>query len=86
MRFNINIQKSDVELSVFLKEASSEEKTPLTYSILKSKKEGEKIDILLIELELPELQAGEYSIEIVAEEISTQSKFQVFRTFKVLQP
>jgi len=83
---NINIQKSDVELSVFLRESSSEEKTPLTYSILKGKKEGEKIDILLIELELPELQAGEYSIEIVAEEISTQFKSQVTRTFKVRQP
>ena len=83
---NINIQKSDVNLSVFLRESSSEEKTPLTYSILKGKKEGEKIDILLIELELPELQAGEYSIEIAAEEISTQSKSQVTRTFKVRQP
>ncbi|MGB2762954.1 MAG: VWA domain-containing protein [Candidatus Aminicenantaceae bacterium] len=83
---NINIQKSDVDLSVFLRESSSEKKTPLTYSILKGKKEGEKIDILLIELELPELQAGEYSIEIVAEEISTQFKSQVTRTFKVRQP
>jgi len=83
---NINIQKSDVDLSVFLRESSSEKKTLLTYSILKGKKEGEKIEILLIELELPELQAGEYSIEIVAEEISTQFKSQVTRTFKVRQP
>jgi hypothetical protein len=39
--------------------------------------------VLLVEFRLPELEPGKYSMEIIAEEMTTQTKSQVSRTFKI---
>lgn len=44
-------------------------------------KEG--IEVLLVEFRLPELEPGKYSMEIIAEEMTTQTRSQVSRTFKI---
>ncbi|NOR53565.1 MAG: hypothetical protein GQ536_05715 [Candidatus Aminicenantes bacterium] len=78
----IDIQEPDVKISVDLMQHSSGEKIPLSSSILSAKNE-ENIVILLIELGLPELQSGLYSLNFNAEELTTQAKSQVSRIFRV---
>jgi len=79
----VDIQEPDVELTAHLIQHAEREKIPLSFSILTSKTEGENTDILLIEFELPEMEPGRYSLEIVAQELSTNSKSQVTRTLIV---
>jgi len=78
----VNIQKPDIDLLVYLSLNSSEEKTLLPFSMLSSKQE-EDTDILLIEILLPDLEPGEYSLDFIAEEINKKSKSQVNRTLRV---
>ena len=77
-----NIREPEVDLIANLIDQASYEKIPLTLSII-SAKSKEEIDILLIELQLPELQPGKYSLEIIAKEITSNSKSQATRTFIV---
>jgi len=77
-----NIQEPEVDLIANLIDQASYEKIPLTFSII-SAKSKEEIDILLIELQLPELQPGKYSLEIIAEEITSNSSSKASRTFIV---
>ena len=78
----LNIQEPEVDLTANLIDQASYEKIPLTLSII-SVKSKEKIDIILIELRLPELQPGTYSLEIIAKESSSNSSSQVSRTFRI---
>jgi hypothetical protein len=78
----VNIQKPDIDLLVYLSLNSSEEKTLLPFSMLSSKQE-EDTDILLIEILLPDLEPGEYSLDFIAEEINKKLKSQVNRTLRV---
>ena len=79
-----NIEEPDIQLSSCLIPHSTGEKIPLSFSIISAEKEKE-FDILLIELELPELRPGKYSLEIGAEEVTSGSKSNAIRTFKVSQ-
>ncbi|NQT80059.1 MAG: VWA domain-containing protein [Candidatus Aminicenantes bacterium] len=76
----INIKEPDIELTAHLIQHSSGQKTDLSVFIL-SAENREEVDILLIELELPEMEPGRYSLEIEAEELFTKSKSQVTRSF-----
>ncbi len=78
----IGIQEPVVDISANLIENTSGEKESLSFSILSTEKK-EETDILLLELELPELKPGEYSIEIIAEEEKTDSRSRMAQTFKV---
>ncbi|MFB0566097.1 MAG: VWA domain-containing protein [Candidatus Aminicenantaceae bacterium] len=78
-----DIPEPEIELSAYLTQLSSGQKTSLSSSILSSKTESEEIDVLLIEFQLPELEAGEYSLYLVGEEINTKSESQTTRTFRV---
>jgi len=78
----VNIQKPDIELLVYLGQNSSGEKILLPFHFLSSKQE-EDIDILLIEIWLPDMEAGEYSLDFVAEETNTKLRSQVYRTLRV---
>lgn len=80
--FIYNTKEPDVELSVYLIDHSTGEKIPLSFSFLSSKNEGD-LYILFLEFEMPELESGSYSIEIIAEEKITKSKSQVTRNFKI---
>jgi len=79
----VDIQEPEIDISVNLIQHPSGEKIPLSSSILSRKKEDGNMDIFLIELQLPELKPGRYSLEITAEEKTTKLKSQATRTFQV---
>jgi len=78
----IGIQEPVIDISANLIENASGEKESLSFSIL-STENKEEMDILLLELELPELKPGEYSLEIIAEGDKTDSRSQMAQTFIV---
>ena len=64
------IENPDVHLTAELANKSTNEKTLLNSRIISGQNKG-SADILLLELELPELESGEYFIEITAVENTT---------------
>ena len=80
--FIYNTKEPDVELSVYLIDHSTGEKKPLSFSFFSSKNEGE-LYVLFLKFEMPELEPGDYSLEIIAEETITKSKSKVTRNFKI---
>jgi len=84
MRFCIvDIQEPDIDLTTYLIQDSSAQKTSLAPSVLFRKKEGENIHIFLLEYNLPRLEPGEYIINFIAEELKTKSKSQVSSEIQV---
>jgi len=80
----VDIKKPEIDISAHLIRNLTGEKIQLSSNLLSTEsKKDEDTDILLIELQLPELKAGRYSLEIVAAEATTKSKSQVTRTFIV---
>jgi VWFA-related protein len=79
----IDVQESEIEISAHLIDRSSDKKIPLSKSSIHAAEKREGIDMLLIEFQLPELEVGEYSVVIIAEEMTTQEKSQTTRTFKI---
>ena len=77
-----DIQDPEVDLTANLVDRATGEEMPLSFSILSSMSQ-EETDILLIEFQLPEMKPGEYTLEISAEELSTQSKSKVTHNFRV---
>ena len=77
-----DIQDPDIELTAFLFDQELTEKTPLPFSILASEKQKET-DVLLFELQLPEMKPGQYFIKITAEERKTGAKAETSQTFRV---
>lgn len=83
VRFSISdIKEPDVEISARLIDHSSGEIIPLSFLFLSSENEGELYGLFL-EFEMPELEPGDYSIEIIAEETTTQARSQVSHNFKI---
>ncbi len=78
----VGIQEPDISLTASLVESESGEKNPLSLVILSSES-VDATDILLLELQLPELNAGEYSLEIIAEEARTGSRSEAKRLLRV---
>ena len=78
----IGIQEPNIELTVHLIQHLTGQKTPLSSSILYSKKE-EGTFMFLIGFQLPKLQLGRYSIEIIAEEPKSKLKSHVNAVFTV---
>jgi VWFA-related protein len=79
-----DIQKPEVNVTAHLVEKESGKTTELPLSIIDS--EGkEKMDILLLEIQLPELKSGEYTIEIIAEEANSKQKSKTITRFNVKQ-
>jgi len=78
----VDIQDPDIELTAFLFDYELTEKTPLPLSILASEKQKET-DVLLCELQLPEMKPGKYFIKIAAEERKTGAKAETSQTFRV---
>lgn len=77
-----DIQEPEVDLTANLVDRATGEETPLSFSILSSMSQ-EETDILLFEFSLPKMNPGEYTLEISAEELSTQSKSKVSHNFRV---
>lgn len=79
----IGIQDPEIELSASLiRLSNAQEVMPLSFSIL-SCSEKKEMDILLLEFRLPELESGQYSLNLVANEIKTKSISQVNMSFKI---
>ena len=78
----VGIQEPDISLTASLIDPESGEKIQLPLIILSSESR-DATDILLLELQLPELKTGEYTLEIIAEEARTRSKSEVARRFRV---
>jgi VWFA-related protein len=76
------IDKLKIELSAHLTQLPSGEKTRLLFSILKTKKEKET-NVFLIEINLPEMLPGRYSLEITAQEMASGSESRTVQTFNV---
>ena len=77
-----DIQKPEVNIIAHLIEKESGKTTELPLSILNSERK-EKTDVLLLEIQLPELKSGEYAIEIIAEEESSKQRSQTKIRFQV---
>ena len=79
----VDVQESEIEIYAHLIDRSSDKKIPLPNTSILATEKREGTDVLLIEFQLPELEAGEYSVEIIAKEMTTQEKSHVSRTFKI---
>jgi len=77
-----DIPNPAVKLSAHLVELQTGIRIPLHFSIPSSAKEKEA-EIFLLEFKLPDLNPGEYSVEIVAEEVNSQAKSKVIKNLKV---
>ena len=77
-----NIPNPAVKLSAHLVELQTGIRMPLQFSIPSSAKEKEA-EIFLLEFKLPDMNPGEYSVEIVAEEVISQAKSKVIKNLKI---
>lgn len=78
----IQVPDPEIELSSYLLEQASGETIPLSFSIL-SLREGKGLDTLLLEIQLPRMEPGEYTLFIAGENIKTKKNSQVTRDFTV---
>jgi VWFA-related protein len=76
------IEEPKIGLSAYLAQLPSGEKTRLSFSVLKAKKE-EDSNVLLIEIDLPEMQPGRYSLEMTAQESTRGLKSSTVQPFNV---
>lgn len=77
------IQDPEIDLSASLTSLSDPRQAiPISFSIL-TVKEEQDMDILLMEFNLPELEEGEYLLNLTAQEAKTNSKSQVNISFKI---
>jgi VWFA-related protein len=79
---NTAVPEPETWLSVLLKDESSGHESPLSFVVLGSTQQG-PTDILLLELALPELEDGRYSLVFTAEEGSTGAVSTSSRAFFV---
>jgi VWFA-related protein len=84
---NINNNRTAVPqpetwLSVLIKDEASGRESPLSFEVLDSKQDG-RTDILLLELSLPALEGGRYSLIFTAEEDGTGVVSSATRAFFV---
>ena len=79
----IDIPDHEIEFSVFLYNHSSQKKVELSDSFILSNENIDGTEVLLFEIQLPELEPGDYSIEITADEMTTQARSQVTRNFEI---
>ena len=76
------IDKPKIELSAHLIQLPSGEKTRLLFSILKTEKEKDT-NVLLLEINLPEMLPGKYSLEMTAQEMASGSESRTVQAFTV---
>lgn len=68
-----NISDPEIELSCNLLQLSEMERIPLSYSLVATETDDEGRETFLLEVSLPPLQPGSYSLEIQAKEVKTGS-------------
>ncbi len=78
-----NIPNANIEFFASLKPGAGGAEIPLSPSILKGKRQG-KVDILLLELPIPELEPGDYTLTLVAQDKNSVAKTEVSRRLRVI--
>ncbi len=76
------IDEPKVELSAHLIQHPSGEKTQLPFSVLNAKTE-EDSNVVLIEIDLPEMLPGRFSLELTAQESTSGQKSSTVQSFSV---
>jgi VWFA-related protein len=71
----VGVQESELQISAWLELKGSGKKMPLACSILNSLTQ-EDADVLFLEIEVPELQSGQYLLHLLAEDTKTKSSCQ----------
>ena len=79
----IDIPDHEIEFLVHLINHTTHEKVQLSDSFILSNENIDGTEVLLIEIQLPELESGSYSIEITADEMTTQARSLTTRNFKI---
>jgi VWFA-related protein len=75
-------KEPEIQISAWLAREGSGHKIPRTVSLLASARQ-EDTDFYLLEFELPELQAGKYSLHLVAWDSGTKSSSEAISAFSV---
>jgi len=77
-----SIPDPEIDISAYLADPITNERSSLSHSVvLIDSKEETKI--FLLEIQLPQLGTGEYTLEIAADEVKTQSRSEVAIHFRV---
>ena len=76
------IVNPEIEISVHLTQHPSGEKARLIYSILRTEEEKDS-NVFLLEINLPEMLPGSYSLEVTAQEMASGSESRAVQTFNV---
>ena len=76
-----NLPEAVVELTASLKSNSGSEEILLSPSILKSERRGQ-VDILLLELPVPELEPGDYTLTLIAKDKKSGARAEVSRRIR----
>lgn len=77
-----NLPEVVVELSASLKADSGGKEIPISPSILKSERRG-RVDILLLEFPLPQLEPGDYTLTLVATDEKSGVRTEVSRKIRL---
>jgi VWFA-related protein len=78
-----NIPNANVEFSAHLKPDAGGKEIPLSPSIINGKRQG-KVDILLLELPIPGLEPGDYTLTLIAQDKKSGAKTEVGRRIKII--
>jgi hypothetical protein len=76
------IDKPKIEISVHLTQLPSGEKTRLIYSIIRTEEEKDS-NVFLLEINLPEMLPGSYSLEMAAQDTASGLESRAVQTFNV---
>lgn len=82
LRFVTKLKQPKLKLILYIDDPQTEQKTPLAFNIVSTKKEDE-VQIYFVEVELPELKPGEYTLGIASQELDTDTKYQMTHAFRV---
>jgi len=75
-------QEPEIQISAWLEPKGSDQKIPLACSILSGVPQ-EEADVLFLEIEVPELQPGQYLLHLLAEDTVAKSSSQTTSGFSV---
>jgi len=78
----INIQKPEIDLYANIVDETTEDEIPLDFS-LHSSEIQENTHVLYLDITLPELKPGKYSLEFLAAEKTTKSVVSASKPFKI---
>ena len=79
----LDIPVPDIELSVDLVNNLSQTTIPLSNSLIHSKENIDGTEAILVEIKFPQLEPGDYTLEFIVDEKTTDTESKVTRDFKI---